>query len=316
MTGTHNDASIESKRYQAVLDMAEFAENANFDFINLEEHHCAENGWLASPLTLASMIAARTKRIRIGVTALLVTLYDPIRLAEDIAIIDLVSEGRFSFVAGMGYRPIEYHATNKSWQQRGKLMDEIIETLLKAWSGEAFLYKGQSVRVTPKPLSQPHPFFFVGGMSKAAAKRAAKFGLPFYPAAPRPDLEKVYHQELKKHGKQGFVYTPDQANTMTFVDHNPDQAWQELGPFFLAEMREYNRWKVSGVKRPGEQEVNSIDDIKASKRFEIITPEQCLKRLQDDPKTTIVLHPLAGGIPLERAWQSLRLFKQTVADCL
>ena len=330
MTGGSSDAVKESKRYKAVLDMAEFAEAAGFDFINLEEHHCSKTGWLGSPLTLASMIAARTSRIRIGVTALLVTLYDPIRLAEDIVVIDLVSGGRFSFVAGMGYRPIEYHAMDKDWHRRGALMNEMIETLLKAWTGKPFEYKGQTVQVSPVPLSQPHPFFFVGGMSSAAAKRAAKFGLPFYPATPRPDLEKIYHEELKKHGKQGFVYSPDQANTMTFIDKNPTQAWQELGPYFLKEMQEYSSWKADGIARPSEDEINTIEDIQQSGRFEIITPEQCLDRMKnnrmknnaDDTNnnnnsdTTLVLHPLAGGIPIERAWDSLKLVKQEVIDKL
>lgn len=312
MTGASQDPITESKRYQAVLEMAEFAETNGFNFINLEEHHCAENGWLGSPITLASMIAARTKTIRIGVTALLAPLYDPIRLAEDIAVIDLVSGGRFSFVAGMGYRPIEYHAMDKDWSKRGQLMDQMIDTLLKAWTGEPFEYKGKTVRVSPTPLSKPHPFFFVGGMSAAAAKRAAKFALPFYPAMPRPDLEAIYHEALKQHGKQGFVYSPDQANTMSFIDNNPEQAWQELGPYFLNEMNEYSSWKAEGVARPGEDHVDNIEDIKRSGRFEIITPAQCLARLESDPDATIVHHPLAGGIPVDRAWKSLKLFQQSV----
>ena len=106
MTGLQPDPSQEADRYQAALDMAVYAEANGFDVVNLEEHHCAENGWLPSPLILAAMIAARTQKIRISVTALLVTLYDPIRLAEDIAVIDLVSRGRFVFTAGMGYRPL------------------------------------------------------------------------------------------------------------------------------------------------------------------------------------------------------------------
>lgn len=316
MTGTGTDPATESKRYQAVIEMAEFAERSGFDFINLEEHHCAKTGWLGSPLTLASMIAARTSRIRIGVTALLVTLYDPIRLAEDIAVIDLVSGGRFSFVAGMGYRPIEYHAMDKDWDKRGALMDQMIETLLNAWTGKPFEYKGQTVSVLPAPLSKPHPPFFVGGMSKIAARRAARFGLPFYPAMPRPDLEKIYYEELQKHGKQGFVYMPDQANTMTFIDPDPEAAWQELGPYFFDEMREYSSWKVADVARPSEDDIQSIDDVRRSGRFEIITPEACLDRFAADPQTTVVLHPLAGGVPLDRAWQSLRLYKEAVHDKL
>lgn len=175
MTGMSDDPAEESRRYRAALEMAAHAEASGFDIVNLEEHHCTENGWLPSPLTLAAMIIARTRRIRVTVTALLVTLYDPVRLAEDIAILDLVSEGRFSFVAGLGYRPLEYHATGRSWEDRGRLMDETIETLLTAWKGEPFEYRGQTIRVTPRPMSRPHPFFFIGGMSAVAARRASGF---------------------------------------------------------------------------------------------------------------------------------------------
>src|SRR5690348_31043 len=110
MTGLCEDAKAQSKRYQAALDMAEYADQQGFTAVACEEHHCAENGWLPSPITMAAMLIARTRRAVVNVTALLVTLYDPIRLAEDIAILDLASGGRFNFVAGLGYRPIEYHA--------------------------------------------------------------------------------------------------------------------------------------------------------------------------------------------------------------
>jgi len=316
MTGMQADPVAESARYRAAVDIARFADEAGFDFYNLEEHHCAANGWLPSPLTLAAMALAVTRRIQVGVTALLVTLYDPIRLAEDIAVLDLASGGRFTFVAGMGYRPLEYHAMDKSWDDRGALMDEVIDTLLKAWRGEPFDYKGRSVRVTPVPLTRPHPFFFIGGMSTAAAKRAARFGLPFYPPMPRPELEQLYYAELAKHGNTGFVYSPDEANAMVFVDPDPECAWRELGPYFLAEMREYSSWRLEGVQRPSEAEVETIADVRASGRFEIITPQACRERLLARPKQTLVLHPLAGGIPLDRAWRGLELFRDEVIRLL
>ena len=179
MTGLCEDPAEEARRYRAAIEMAVYAEQRGFQTVNLEEHHCAENGWLPAPLTLAAMIIARTERIRVNVGALLVTLYDPIRLAEDIAVLDLVSGGRFSFVAGLGYRPQEYHATGKSWTDRGRLMDECLETLLAAWTGETFEYRGLPVRVTPRPLSRPHPFFMVGGMSPVAAGVRRASACPF-----------------------------------------------------------------------------------------------------------------------------------------
>jgi len=190
MTGRCEDPGEESERYRAAIEMAVYAEEHGFGTVNFEEHHCAANGWLSSPLTLAAMVIARTERIRVNVAALLVTLYDPVRLAEDIAVLDLVSQGRFSFVAGIGYRPLEYHATGKDWDQRGRLMDECVETLLKAWTGEPFEYRGKTIRVTPVPMTRPTPFFFLGGMSRVSARRDRRPGtrglLPRGARAPRP----------------------------------------------------------------------------------------------------------------------------------
>ncbi len=316
MTGMSDDPAEESRRYRAALDMAEHAEASGFEIVNLEEHHCAENGWLPSPLTLAAMIIARTQRIRVTVTALLVTLYDPVRLAEDIAILDLVSEGRFSFVAGLGYRPIEYHATGKRWEDRGRLMDETIETLLTAWKGEPFEHRGQTIRVTPRPMSRPHPFFFIGGMSAVAARRAARFGLPFHPPMRRPDLEAIYHAELERVGKQGFVYSPGEGNSMLVIEEDPERAWEELAPYFLRELREYGTWKQDGVPRPSEEDVSTVADLREQKRFEILTAQECIERYRGRTSATAVVHPLAGGIPVERAWASFRRFTDEVLPAI
>ncbi len=116
-----------------------------------------------------------------NVAALLVPLHDPIRLAEDIAVLDLLSNGRISIVAGLGYRPVEYAMFEREWKRRGKRMDECLEVMVKAWTGEPFEYDGETVQVTPRPLQQPHPMVMIGGSGPAAAKRAARFGFGFFP---------------------------------------------------------------------------------------------------------------------------------------
>lgn len=312
MTGLLDDMRAEGERYRAALDMAAYVDAHGFDAVALEEHHCAENGWLPSPLTLAAAVAARTERVRISVVALLVTLYDPVRLAEDIAVLDLISDGRFGFVAGSGYRPEEYHALGKDWAARGRLMDEAIDTLLKAWRGEAFEYHGRRIRVTPRPQSQPHPPFFVGGMSAVAARRAARFGLPFYPPYEDAELARAYEEELQRRGNTGFVVHPGEGNTMLFVDDHPDAAWQRLGTHFLREMREYSRWRLEGIRRPAEVHIETIDDLKQSGRFAIMTPAAARALLADGARRNVVLHPLVGGVSPEIAWQSLRLFVEQV----
>jgi len=313
MTGLDPDPEREAERYAAALDMAEYCEAKGFSVVSAEEHHCAENGWLPSPLTMAGALIGRTRKISVNVTALLVTLYDPLRLAEDIAVLDLASRGRFSFVAGLGYRPVEYHAMDKSWKDRGRLMDEVIEAMLKAWTGEPFEYKGQTLRITPLPYTRPHPTFFIGGASRAAARRAARFGLPFYPPMKLPELEALYYDELKKHGHTGFVYCPEQENSMLFVDEDPESAWHELAPRFLHESQEYSTWKQEGLSRPSEQELLTLEDLRAQKRYEILSPDECVERVRSQDGNFIgVMHPLAGGIPVERAWRMLKLYVEEV----
>jgi alkanesulfonate monooxygenase SsuD/methylene tetrahydromethanopterin reductase-like flavin-dependent oxidoreductase (luciferase family) len=165
-------------RYQATVDMADYAERHGFAMVGLEEHHGADNAWSPSPLITAALVFGRCPTIRVMLTALLVPLHDPLRIAEDIAVLDLASGGRFSFVAGIGYRPSEYAAHGKSWADRGRLMDEAIDAMLKAWTGEPFEYRGTTVRVTPMPLTEPHPALMIGGNVKASARRAARLGLP------------------------------------------------------------------------------------------------------------------------------------------
>jgi alkanesulfonate monooxygenase SsuD/methylene tetrahydromethanopterin reductase-like flavin-dependent oxidoreductase (luciferase family) len=317
MTGTEEDPLLASARYRAAVEMATYADAKGFASVNVEEHHCADNGWLPSPLTMAAAIAATTENCRIGVMALLVTLYDPVRLAEDLAVIDLLSEGRLSFIAGMGYREKEFHAMNKPFAERGAWMDHVLDTLLQAWGNEPFEYRGREIQVTPKPYTRPHPLFLVGGMSKPAARRAARRGLPFAPPVANPELEAIYYEELAKCGHQtGFVYAPPADFSVLFIDENPDRAWQELGQYFLSEVIEYSSWSEPGLQRPLEMDGCTIDAVREAGNYEIISPQECIARHSGDADFFATIHPLIGGMPLDRAWHSLRLYAEKVLPAL
>ena len=104
-----------SARYQAFVEMAGYAEANGFAMLTLEEHHGAENGWSPSPLIMAGLIFGQTKQIGVNISALLLPLHDPIRVAEDIAVLDNASGGRLTVILGIGYRPSEYAAHGKDW---------------------------------------------------------------------------------------------------------------------------------------------------------------------------------------------------------
>jgi alkanesulfonate monooxygenase SsuD/methylene tetrahydromethanopterin reductase-like flavin-dependent oxidoreductase (luciferase family) len=306
MTNVPDSAGHHAERYQAALQMAAYADDRGVTAISCEEYHLATTGWLPAPLIMAAALTGRTTQVRISFNALLVPLYEPLRLAEDVAVLDNIAAGRFSFVAGIGYRPEEYSAAGKDWHQRGRLMDECLEVMLRAWGDEPFGYRGRLVNVTPKPRTRPHPIFFVGGMSAAAATRAARFGLPFSPPMPMPDVESVYLEALAKFGNRGFVFRPEIGNTVTHLSHDPEAAWARCGRFFLNEATEYSAWSRKDVPRPNETAATSIAELRRLNKVEVLTPEELVSQCRSG-RNEVTVHPLIGGLPLDEGWQSLQL---------
>jgi alkanesulfonate monooxygenase SsuD/methylene tetrahydromethanopterin reductase-like flavin-dependent oxidoreductase (luciferase family) len=311
MTNVADPTARHAGRYQAALDMAEYADGHGFTAVSGEEHHLAATGWLPSPLILAAAIAGRTRNVRISINALIVPLYNPVRLAEDIAVLDNLTAGRFSFVAGMGYRPAEYHAAGKDWSRRAALMDHCLAVLLKAWRDEPFEIDGAVVNVTPKPQTRPHPLIFVGGMTAAAARRAARFGLPFSPPMALPDVEAVYEEELRKQGKAGFVYRPENGRRVTLLHTDPDEAWCRYGDFIMNEAAEYSAWKHPDVPRPNETAAATVQELRRLNTVEILTPEQLINQIHGG-RREVVMNPLVGGLPVDEGWASLQLLAEQV----
>jgi len=155
--------------YEAAIEMSVWGEAQGALSVVLSEHHASPDGYLPSPLVLAAAIAARTSTVPITVAALLVPLHDPVRLAEDMAVLDVMSRGRVVYVAGLGYPPEEFAMFGRSLAERGRRMDECLTVLQRAWTGDEFVYDGRTVRVTPQPSTPGGPMLMYGGGSPAAA---------------------------------------------------------------------------------------------------------------------------------------------------
>src|SRR5262249_59159827 len=106
-----------------------------------------EEGSSAARVMMAAAVAGRRRRIGINIAAILVPLHDPVRLAEELAVLDLASGGRVSFVAGVGYRHEEFEMAGVDRKQRGKLLEEYVDVMRKAWAGEPFEWRGRTVQV-------------------------------------------------------------------------------------------------------------------------------------------------------------------------
>ncbi|MGX1133430.1 alkanesulfonate monooxygenase SsuD/methylene tetrahydromethanopterin reductase-like flavin-dependent oxidoreductase (luciferase family) [Streptomyces glaucescens] len=295
-------------RYRAALEMAAYADAHGVTTVQTEEHHGVADNWLPSPFVFAGAVLGATGRIAVTVSAAIGPLHDPLRLAEDIAVLDLLSGGRLVTVAGIGYRIEEYERAGVPWARRGRLQDELLETLLRAWTGEEFDYRGRTVRVTPRPFTEPHPLLLVGGSSRAAARRAARLGLPFFPSAHLPELETYYKERLVEYGTRGWTMMPAAETPLLHLTEDPDRVWAAYGEHFLHEARTYASWQGAGIRSAVRSAAGTVDELRAEGVYRVLTPDECVARGADQ----LVLHPLVGGMPVDEGWRSLRLLCEDV----
>ena len=301
-------------RYRATVEMAAYADSKGYDLISLEEHHGAGNGWSPSPLVTAGAVFGATRRVRVMLCALITPLYDPLRLAEDLAVLDHLGGGRLTVVAGIGYRPEEYALLGQDWARRGAAQDEVLATLLAAWTGEPFTYRGRTVRITPPPLSRPHPGLMVGGSSRAAARRAVRLGLPLFLAAHLPELAAYYDRLAAEAGlAHGFALLPPERTQVIHCTEDPEKAWAEYGEHFLHEAATYADWQTADVSSAVRSSARTPAELRAEGIYSCLTPEECLRAARaGGPLGGLMLHPLCGGMPVEAGWESLRLFSEQV----
>ena len=302
-----------AEAYQTCLEQIRWAEEHNAaDIVVLSEHHGVEDGFCPSPFTLAAAVAGATTRLPITIAAVLVPLHDPVRLAEQVAICDLVSGGRVSFVAGIGYRQQEFDMAGVATKDRARLLEEYLDVMKQAWTGEEFTWRDRTIRVTPRPVSEPHPGIMIGGGVEAAARRAARLNLPFMPAINDPALEAAYNDECEKVGYQGFCLMPNAAGFVHVTD-DPDAAWERIKEFAWYDADTYRSWQGGGSRSQVKTNATDADALREEGIYRVVTPDQCLELAEElGPTGTITLHPLMCGMPVEMGWESLRLFASDV----
>lgn len=314
-------------QHRALLEMASWADRVGVDTIPLSEHHGDPAGFSSAPLTLAAAVLGRTERVKVSVAALLAPLYDPVRLAEQLATLDNLAPGRLSIVVGAGYRSAEFEMAGISKKERGALVEECVSVLRAAWTGEPFEWRGREILVTPTPTSSVGPTLLVGGKTIAGARRAARLRCGFSPAVGGLDVIGAYFDACERLGfAGGEVYGCTSLAEFRAVHHHPERpvppgfvmvsrdpeaTWREIGPFAEYDARTYAAWQEDGVVSdwavPGAEH---LADLRASGRYAVVTPEECVGLAERNGQ--IMLHPLMGGIAPELAWESLRLFEREV----
>jgi len=196
--------------YQRALQRIEIMDRTGYDAVWLTEHHFSGYSVCPSIPVLGTYAAARTKHLRIGAGVTLATFYHPLRLAEEIALLDILSEGRVNWGAGRGFDATEFKAFAVPREESYSRFREVVDIVLQAWTSERLTYNGQffsfdDIEVLPKLLQQPHPPMWTAASTRDALEWAASSGYSILmdPHSAHTEIgEKweFYRQQLERHG--------------------------------------------------------------------------------------------------------------------
>jgi alkanesulfonate monooxygenase SsuD/methylene tetrahydromethanopterin reductase-like flavin-dependent oxidoreductase (luciferase family) len=236
-------ADVAGNSYQRYLEMAEAAERLGFDWVSVSEHHYAPYQMTPNPMIMASAIIQRTKRVRVALLGPLVPLNNPVRLAEEIAMLDALSGGRMEVLFLRG-TPNEHKTYDTPAELTKKMTQEGIDLVLKAWTEEKpFSWTGEqyqfnTISIWPKITQKPYPPVYGSGNSEDsvvfAAKRRIGIGFSFAP----PEVVKrwidLYRSEC---AKEGWEPTPDHViyRGITYCAESDEQAYSDMEAHFGAQ---------------------------------------------------------------------------------
>jgi probable F420-dependent oxidoreductase len=313
--------------FRNILDEVALAESLGFDSVFISEHHFVANDFFPSPLIALSFLAAKTSRVRFGPGVLLLPLYDPIHVAEDCAVLDIISGGRLILGVGQGYRPEEFTAFGANLRQRPALLREGVNLIRSLWTQPEVTFEGKHFRaknlaLRPQPMQKPGPPIWLAAKKRKAVELAAQvgdgwFADPITPFAIIRENRPYWERALQAHGKdpaaQSFAYYRE------FVVFQDDATAWRIGKEPLMEgWRNYLRWghlvNDDGVPLPPENQ-EALESLVRT-RFTLGGPERCLdeaRMLGASLKLTDLIAKIKfPGLPHESVMESIRLFGERI----
>ena len=317
--GEHLDRCIEE-----TIAEAQLAEACGFDSCFFGEHHQDADGFLPSPLIVATAVAARTTRLRVGTSVILLPLHHPVRVAEDVITLDLVSRGRVTLGVGIGYQPSDFGAFSVPMQDRMTRFEESVEILRLCWTGEPFSYRGrhytlENVRIRPRPFQRPGPPLWIGASVPAAARRAGRVadgfvGTPSTSLDNATRLADIYTHAAREAGRAPEVVQMRDA----WVAATRAEADAVYGPHVMTAYRYYWENRLAEFRAMPADTPFTLDAL-APDRLILGDPEACVREFQRWQKATgagtfllRLRHAHSGGPPHDRIMAAIKLFGDRV----
>jgi alkanesulfonate monooxygenase SsuD/methylene tetrahydromethanopterin reductase-like flavin-dependent oxidoreductase (luciferase family) len=238
--------------YAQTLEQLALLDELGLDLVWFSEHHFVEDGYLPSFAPVAGATAAVTKRMRISTNIALLPFSHPIRLAEDLAILDQISGGRMELGAGLGYAPHEFRAFGIPVSRRVSLTEECIDVLKLAWTGERFSYHGKryqfdDVTVTPAPVQPGGPPLWIASTSELSAARAARYATNVLPQGPRGVVLDGWREQVRAAGRDPQDHRVGIIRSFLVTD-DPERDWPPLRAAERYRMKVYGRFAEEAGK--------------------------------------------------------------------
>ena len=313
--------------YREFLEEVLLGESLGFDSVWLEEHHGVKNHYWPSPLVALAGIATRTERILFGTDVLVLPFYHPVRVAEDSAMLDVMSQGRFILGAAIGYKPDEFALYQLPMEKRGGRFEEAIRLIKQLWTQEEVNFEGKhyqvkGLKIEPRPVSRPHPPLWLGGWGDLSLSRAAEIGDAWIPGPTANlskllDAKRIYHKNLKEAGVDPAI-KPTPLTREVIIADTDEKAREMAERHLLINYRdEYGggEWKHPLIGAEDTARVDQLDAI-SHDRFLVGSPDTVIQQLQKFKDAFSVDHLICRlyfpGIPHEFIMNELRLLASEV----
>jgi len=305
------------QHYAEHLDFVAWTETIGFQGVWFAEHHGSLDGYLPSPLVMASAVAARTKTMRIGTCIALAPFYHPVRLAEDAAVIDIISGGRFDLALAIGYVPGEAERYGNDFKKRARRTDETLQIIRRLWRGETFDFNGEffelkNARINPLPVNPDMPLW-VGGNSAPAYRRVAKYADGFLGPVEAFAEYAAAVAGLGDPAKRARICSIGSNDMWHLVSEEPEQTVEDVIDHIVYQTNSYAEWMedsaTSAFKRVTREEL-----LPAARNW-VMTPEESIAHL----KAKVAIAPIEShammvpaGYPLSKLAQHAQLFADKV----
>jgi natural product biosynthesis luciferase-like monooxygenase protein len=251
----------EQEMVQEQIGLMEAAEGLGFDSLWPAEHHFSEYGFCASPALTLAAVARQTSRIRLGTGVVVLPFNHPLRVAEDYAMLDLLSGGRVELGVGRGYQPLEFQGYGIDQTRSREIFDESLEVIRRAWTEERLDFEGEhfqfhDVEVRPKPLQKPHPPIWLAALSPESYAKAGQQGFnllcaPIFGGSLQDARGRIagYREELEKAGGDPTHHEVG-ALVMVYVGETQEEARRDFADPVIWYFRTFGKYVAPKLGQP------------------------------------------------------------------